>query len=88
MPAKKAANKHDPEQRFVVTSLSRSNIADMLNNVIDELEGDEDVPKRFTADDARLTDKLCQEFADDVFDASDDDEEIEAAVARDFIDKF
>jgi hypothetical protein len=58
MPTKK---KHNPKQVFVALSSTREEIAEKLNGVM-YAEG-WDAPK-FTPDDPRLTDKLCQDVVD------------------------
>lgn len=63
-PAKKSANKPkklDPEQVFIIQTVTREAVADTLNGVI-QSEG-WDVPE-FTPDDPRLTDDVCQAIAD------------------------
>jgi hypothetical protein len=59
--------KHDPKQLFVITTISRKDIAEMLNNSIDAA-GATDVD-RFKRDDPRLTDKVCREVANLIYDA-------------------
>lgn len=51
----------DPNQKFIVMTLDRKEIADLLNDVIDEKELDH-VPRFDMADD-RLTDDLCEQIA-------------------------
>ena len=48
--------RHNPNELFVVTTVSRSTIAEMLNSEIGE--------ECFASNDHRLTKEFCQEFAD------------------------
>lgn len=78
-PAKKSSKKLDPSQVFVVQSMTRSDIADTINGVV-ENEG-WDVPE-FTADDPRLTDAVCQSIADGTNEAYCDADDIVDAEYR------
>lgn len=64
---KKAVKKLDPKKLFVVMTVSRETIADNLNMAL-QVDGREDVSE-FSASDPRLTDKVCQDFADSLYDA-------------------
>jgi hypothetical protein len=55
-----ANKKLDPEQTFVIMEVSRKKIAETLNSIAD-IEG-WNAPK-FTPDDPRLTNEVCQEIA-------------------------
>jgi hypothetical protein len=55
----------DPKQVFVIRSVTRKEIAEAFNEMLDD-EGTEGLPKieRFTPTDARLTDAICMQVAD------------------------
>lgn len=59
--------KLDPKQIFTISTISRKDIAEMLNNAIDAA-GASDVD-RFSKGDPRLTDGVCREIADLIYDA-------------------
>lgn len=59
--------KHDPKQLFTISTISRKDIAEMLNTSIDAA-GATDVDT-FKKDDPRLTDEVCREIADLIYDA-------------------
>ena len=59
--------KLDPKQLFVISAITRKGVAEMLNDSI-EASGAKDVD-RFTRHDPRLTDDLCREVADLIYDA-------------------
>ena len=50
----------DPGQLFPIATVTRAQIANMLNNAIDRENAD--IP-RFTGNDSRLTNKICNRFA-------------------------
>ena len=81
--AKKTTLKHDPKEEFVVTSMTRAHIADDLNSAIDQEKIDD--PKfsfpKFTENDRRLTKKFCQDYADTIYDARNQDSDSEEADA-------
>ncbi len=90
--AKKKAKRLDPEQLFVIQSTSRASIAESLNLALEDEEGVDHV-MHFQPDDPRLTDKVCQEFADTLYDAAsdtamDDAGMCEIEVSRTFVHKF
>lgn len=92
MPAKKAA-KLDPKKLFVITAISRASIAESLNNAVEEAWEDGVDVEAFADDDPRLTDKVCQDFADDLYDGVSDTvmdengmQEIE--LSREYVHKF
>lgn len=64
--AKKSSKKLDPKKLFTVMTVDRETIAESLNSAI-EVTGSE-VPE-FAPDDPRLTDEVCQNFADSLYDA-------------------
>jgi hypothetical protein len=79
----------NPEQVFVVQSVTRSEIADTINGVIQN-EGWK-IPE-FTPDDDRLTDEVCQSIADgtneaicEVDDVVDKEYEHHVEVVREFL---
>ncbi len=80
----------DPERSFVITRISRAEIATLLNDYLDKLAEDFGAEsKRFTPDDDRLTDDLCQELTskfDTLFNELMDDQAQDEADA--IIDKF
>jgi len=51
---------NDPKQLFVISTISRRDIANALNDAIDNAASD--VPK-FKPNDPRLTDEACRAFA-------------------------
>lgn len=68
----KQTKRLDPKQSFVVQSMTREDIANTINDILSG--GIDDHPslegvKEFTADDPRLTDEVCQRFADGTNDA-------------------
>lgn len=70
-------DKFDPQQVFVVNSITRAEVAEEFNNIIEcrNLEMTD-----FSADDLRLSDKVCQRFADRLFEAwSEADDVVEIA---------
>jgi len=64
--ANKKKSAFDPKKLFVICAYSREAIAEELNAAI-EVTGSE-VPE-FSADDPRLTDKVCQDYVNNVYDA-------------------
>lgn len=69
MPTAKKPTRFDPDQLFQVRTISRRCVAEALNAAIEE----ENLKvKSFADDDARLTDKVCQDFADALFDGESD----------------
>lgn len=59
--------KLNPKQLFVISTISRADIAEMLNNAIDAA-GATDVDA-FRKADPRLTDEVCKEIANLIYDA-------------------
>jgi hypothetical protein len=59
--------KLDPKQLFIISAISRKDIAEMLNDSAFR-SGRVDVD-RFTRHDTRLTDAVCREVADLIYDA-------------------
>ncbi len=57
----------DPQAKFAVVVLTRANIAENLNNMIEELEVEATV-KKYTDDDPRLTDEFCQKYVESIND--------------------
>lgn len=89
---KKSPKKLDKNQLFVVQTVSRQFIADALNNALEDEDGVDEVD-HFSPDDPRLTDKICQEFADTLYEEASDNlleeqEHVERDVARTFVHKF
>ncbi len=77
MPRKATPKKLDPKQSFVALAHTREEIAEELNSIAQN-EG-WDNPK-FTADDPRLTDEVCQDIVDGVQSAyCDVDENVDTA---------
>ena len=63
----------NPEQEFPGYSMTRGDVAELLNYYILDTEGDFEQTKipniaTFTPDDRRLTDKVCKEFVRTVVD--------------------
>lgn len=54
----------DPNQVFIISAISRKQIAEDLNEFLDEQEVAGD---RLTPDDDRLTPELCREYADSLY---------------------
>jgi len=83
---KRTAKKHDPKQLFTIMTVDRETIADMLNSAA-EVTGKE-LEEEFTPTDPRLTDKVCQDIADTLYDAytNNADEELDAAEKDVYID--
>lgn len=50
----------DPDQTFVVNSVTRKDIAEAINDVLD---GEGDGRREFADGDVRLTDELCRTYA-------------------------
>ncbi len=75
--------KHDPKELFTISTISRKGIAELLNNAIDAA-GAIDVD-RFRTNDPRLTDKVCREIADLLYDAASQEDEVDQLVADQFI---
>lgn len=74
---KKTNKSLDPKQSFVAISYTRAEIAEELNGIAHD-EGWDD-PK-FTKDDPRLTDEVCQDIVDGVQSAyCDVDENVDRA---------
>ncbi len=71
----------NPEQLFVMNAISRQGIAEMLRNVIDyaSFQIMNDGQQELTNDDERLTDELCQQFAKDIGEQYDSEEEADEA---------
>lgn len=66
----------NPKQKFTISTVTRKDIALDLNEVLDSYDA---AGKRFTPGDKRLTDKLCQEYANAIHEADVDncgDEEL------------
>lgn len=78
--------KLDPKQLFVISQISRADIAKMLNDSIDAA-GASDVD-RFKRDDPRLTDEVCKEIADLVYDADCQNDEGMAEATMAAADSF
>ncbi len=72
---------NDPKKLFVISAITREQIADLLNEALDCCgpEGDDGID-RFTSDDPRLTDENCQAIADRLNDASDTSEDDERSL--------
>ncbi len=86
---KKASKKLDPKKLFVVITISRESIAEMLNCALEDREDDDF--EHFEDDDKRLTDKVCQDIADTLYDAYcnvDDMDTAEIEVYRSALDQF
>lgn len=66
MPTAKKRTKHDPKKLFTVITVSRSDIASQLNAAIAMTGTD---IAEFEDNDPRLTDKVCQDLADKLYDA-------------------
>lgn len=62
-----AMGKLNPKQLFTISAISRRDIAEMLNSSIDAA-GATDVDS-FKKDDPRLTDEVCKEIANLIYDA-------------------
>ena len=75
----------NPHEKFVIVSISREDIADMMNDRIQTKRFN--VPK-FSADDDRLTSQVCGNIATSFADIYSDDlsEEDRADEERDIID--
>lgn len=69
----KIIQKLDPKAAFVVSSMTRSDIAFALNSIL-ENEGWETEP--FAEDDLRLTDEVCEDFVDGMQQAACDVDEL------------
>ena len=56
---------NDPKKLFVISAITREQIAELLNEALDCCgpEGDDGID-RFTSDDPRLTNENCQAIAD------------------------
>lgn len=83
---KRTARKLDPSKRFVIQTVSREDIADMLNEAI-EASGTSSVAE-FADDDARLTDEVCQDIANSLYDASEVDDAVEQDVYASALEQF
>lgn len=57
----KQIKKLNPKQSFVALSVTREEIAQILNDIMDDEGWD---GQRFVSDDPRLTDVICQDFVD------------------------
>lgn len=66
---------------FIISAVSREQIAELLNDALDCCgpEGDDGID-RFTANDPRLTDENCQAIADRLHDATDTSEDDERSM--------
>jgi hypothetical protein len=69
----------NPFEHFVVQSIRRIDIADLVNDVIQDEEYD--IPP-MTPEDVRLTSGRCQQFADKIASLQDDDLSEEDFVAK------
>lgn len=87
--AKKRASKmHDPKQLFVLVQYSRQAIANELNEAI---ENEEKEIEPFAPDDPRLTNKVCQDYVDAVYDAwmnIDEMSDVEHQVTIEALEQF
>lgn len=63
-----AAKKHSPKQAFVIGTISRAGIAQLLNDAIDVAHADD--VDRFRKDDPRLTSMVCKEVTKLINDAA------------------
>lgn len=75
---------HDPKQLFTISTVSRKDIADLLNENIDKKTD------MFTENDPRLTDKVCREIAGLIYDAECQVDELDEAAqvaAQTFLSK-
>lgn len=89
---KKAAKKLDANKLFTINTISRAGIAELLNAALED-EDDVDHVMHFSDDDPRLTDKVCQEFANMLYDnvtetVINETEECDHNSAREFVHRF
>lgn len=68
----------DPEEKFVCMTVTRAQIANYLNGVI-EVRGN--LIKKFTPNDSRLSEEFCQSVAEGISDIVCDLDEL--SIARD-----
>lgn len=54
---------HDPKELFVTNAITRESIAQDLNDYLDAMRSDDTNVVEFTANDKRLTKKVCTEYA-------------------------
>jgi hypothetical protein len=66
---KKPAKKLDAKKLFVIMTVSRESIAEMLNCALEDTDGSMDHVNHFSEDDPRLTDEVCQDIANTLYDA-------------------
>lgn len=71
---------NDPKKLFVISAITREQIAELLNDALDYAQGVTDTVERFTTDDVRLTDENCQAIADRLNDSSDTSEDDERSL--------
>jgi hypothetical protein len=90
MPAKKKAAKLDPKALFVIQTIARADIAENLNKSLESLElTDEELDKLYFAkDDPRLTDKVCRQIANELYEACQDTDEVDEIVFTQYVTNF
>lgn len=66
---KRIAKKLDPKKLFVIMTVDRETIAEMLNAALENTDGSMDHVNHFSEDDPRLTDEVCQDIANSLYDA-------------------
>lgn len=64
---------NDPKKLFVISAITREDIAELLNNALEAVGADDRVTL-FADDDARLTDENCQAIADRLSDCQTDEQ--------------
>lgn len=75
----KKSSKLDPKKLFVISAISRAQIAELLNDAYDCC-GVIDPSMLFDENDPRLTDENCQAIADRLHDSSDTSEDDERSI--------
>ncbi len=68
----------DPKQRFIVNTVTREQIAESLNNYLEDPKS----PNRLANNDDRLTNELCQEYANRLGDLDELDADFEDMLAE------
>ncbi len=86
--AKKASKKLDPNKVFTIMVTTRATIAEDLNAHIDAFAKE---IKPFTPDDPRLTDEMCQNIAENLYEGYgevDENDYVQQAVYGSVLEQF
>lgn len=84
---KKNTKKLDPNQEFIVASITREEIANNLNCRL-TMSTDNTVDDIIKGDDPRLTNKLCQSYATRIGEIDDDDEDSYERLQEEYLTKL